>query len=332
MSQSIDYDGSAVETKVGVQFDGWFGADLTHHPLFLTETGTVSRPDLVVDSVVFIPGSPQAAMPVEIRAYVSNRGNRTTPGQVTVGFYCDDSLFFSCLTDTIEQNSADTVVVLYSSAPSWMHGTHLYTALANPGQEYVEKVSTDDNAGFKRLQVVKFPTGQVDVVVPGGVSNVPVVLFQLSTASWEKDTTGQTPADSARIVQYYYGLKDTLVQDSASSGWFSGAVSDTFWQFLFGDGRYRFAVQAKDGAENTSPVYPDSDHQYVVFDTTAAVGSMTINNDARFLNVNQCSVQVTACDSGTGIAAMRLGCRWPANLTADGFRFAAAVHFRPAGA
>uniref|UniRef100_A0A7C4GB04 Uncharacterized protein n=1 Tax=candidate division WOR-3 bacterium TaxID=2052148 RepID=A0A7C4GB04_UNCW3 len=109
------------------------------------------------------------------------------------------------------------------------------------------------------------PDLRVDSVkaVPGPPSLVAVVLFRLASSSWEKDSTGNTPADSARLIQFYYG-SDTVAQDSGFTPWFP-FKSDTSWRFLFGEGKYRFYAEFKDGLENSSPRNGDAEDSIVVF-------------------------------------------------------------------
>jgi hypothetical protein len=73
-------------------------------------------------------------------------------------------------------------------------------------------------------------------------------------------------ADSARLLQEYYGMGDTLLAVDTTA-WFR-FVADTTWRFQHGEGKYRFYVQYLDVPNKVSPPYPDLDNWFVVFDTT----------------------------------------------------------------
>jgi hypothetical protein len=120
--------------------------------VFVTETGTASRPDLVVDSVKYIPPPDTIA----VRAWVTNRGNRATPlqspGMVpyptwAVLYANGDSLTQRVYTGSIAVMqqvpfafSRDTV---QTPQPAL-----LLAVRVNPGQSYVE-LGTDDNSGYR---------------------------------------------------------------------------------------------------------------------------------------------------------------------------------------
>ena len=71
-----------------------------------------------------------------------------------------------------------------------------------------------------------YPTGGLDVVVPAsGKVNVPLVLCRLESHNWEEGGS----ADSARLLQEYYGLGDTVIASDCSPT--SKATST--WSFVF---------------------------------------------------------------------------------------------------
>jgi hypothetical protein len=149
-----------------------------------------------------------------------------------------------------------------------------------------------------------YPTGCLDLVVPAnGKVNVPLVLCRLESHNWEQGG----PADSARLLQEYYGWGDTLIAVD-STRWFP-FTSDTSWRFLSGQGKYRFYVQYLDAPDKLSPPYPDFEDTVIVFDTTAATGSIRINNGARFARSASCSLGIAVADPGAGLKSMRLGTR-----------------------
>lgn len=301
---------------------GYMTLELDSIPIIFVEQGEPVRPDLVVDSVKAMPGPPSLLQPANLYAFIKNTGNDSTktgtpvtgyPNTV-VRFYVNDSLLGQIdRSASIHVDEAVTIGPLVWNPTST--GWRLVKATVNGNQAYVE-LGMDDNSGFRRYFVPRYPTGVVDAVMPpGGKTDVPVVLFRLSSASWEKDSTGNTPADSARLVQYYYGM-DTVALDSAFTAWF-GFRSDTSWQFLFGEGKYRFEAEFKDGEENYSPRYPDSTDTVVVFDTTAAEGSIGINFGAGFASVPACTLACAVSDPVAGVHAMRIGNRCLSNVVAN---------------
>ena len=147
--------------------DGWYKLDISTRPRFITEPATqaISRPDLVVDSFKIEPETLYIGDSATFTVRIKNNG-RTTPDSVHVGFRRNDSLFMTCLTDSaIDSGQTQTVVLVTEAVPSWMHGTGLFRAEANPGQQYVEKTGTDDNSGYKRVLVTWRPTGVLDAVM-----------------------------------------------------------------------------------------------------------------------------------------------------------------------
>jgi hypothetical protein len=251
---------------------------------------------------------------MELRAYVKNIGNSTTPESARVRFYCNDSQFASCwIPSGIDSGETVQAVLVFYDVPKWMRGLSLFRAAANPEQAMVEKAGLDDNTGYKRVRVAWQPYGTVDVVMPpGGRTNVPVVVFRLSSASLEKDSTGNTPCDSARLIQEYFGTSDTTVQDADTTEWF-GFVPDTSWRFMFGQGRCRYYLQVKD-SWSESGLIADTVDSVVVFDTSAAVGSVLVNSGARFAPDTLCTLDISVADSVSGVYRMRFGNHRLANL------------------
>ncbi|MCX6844774.1 MAG: hypothetical protein NTX53_21130, partial [candidate division WOR-3 bacterium] len=121
-----------------------------------------------------------------------------------------------------------------------------------------------------------YPTGSLDVVVPaGGKVNTPLVLCQLESHNWEEGGS----ADSARLLQEYYGFGDSLISVDSTS-WFP-FVDDTTWRFLSGQGKYGLYAQYLDVPNEVSPPYTDFVDTLVVFDTTAATGSISTDEAGR---------------------------------------------------
>jgi photosystem II stability/assembly factor-like uncharacterized protein len=145
-----------------------------------------------------------------------------------------------------------------------------------------------------------YPTGSLDVVVPAdGKVNEPLVLVKLESHNWEEGGS----ADSARLLQEYYGLSDAVIYTD-STGWFP-FVEDTTWLFLHGQGKYRFYVQYLVVPNKLSPPYPDFEDSVVIFDTVGATGGVIINGGARFAPSSTCTLRLTAHDSASGVGWMR---------------------------
>ena len=161
--------------------------------------------------------------------------------------------------------------------------------------------------------VSSYPTGDISVVLDGQYSNVPLLLFELSSASWEKDITGQTPADSARLLQEYLGYSGDEVEGRDSTDWF-GFVVDTCWAVSFGQGKYRFKVQYKDAGGEASPEYVEFGREFVYVDTVPPEGTMSINSGDRFTNSTSCVVDVSMGDSVSPVYRMRHGNAHLSNL------------------
>jgi hypothetical protein len=296
--------------------DGWLDQWLGLRPVFITEPEgeSISRPDLVVDSIACSPQQLQITKPMNLYARVKNTGNDSTPDTTLVRFLWNDSVYTTAVIgSSIPAESSRSVLLIGGIVPAWMHGTGLLTARANPGQQYVEKDGLDDNAAYLLKYAAWPPTGVVDVVVPpGGMTNVPLVLFKLSSASMELDTTAQTPCDSERLLQVYFGISDTTAEDADTTAWFK-CVADTSWTFLHGQGRYRCYLQVKD-SWSESAWSADSVDSVVVFDTTAPSGTVTINSGARFTDTTGVLLYSGMTDSVSPLNAMRAGSLRLANI------------------
>ncbi|MFO7675447.1 MAG: hypothetical protein R6X12_03920, partial [bacterium] len=67
--------------------DGWLTQTLATRPVFITETGDTSRPDLVVDSVRVWPAEPQVSGPLVVSYSVRNHGTAGVPQQWSVNLH-----------------------------------------------------------------------------------------------------------------------------------------------------------------------------------------------------------------------------------------------------
>jgi hypothetical protein len=300
---------------------GWLTiGGVSGRPQFVTEPAneSISRPELAVDSFRAHPLPLRVGEQSAFEVYVKNNGDKDTPGQVQVNIYWNDSLLTTIVGDTIPAHEGRWASVVGGIIPAWVRGTGLLKAEANPGQQYVEQDGTDDNCGYIRTTSYRRPIGDIGVVT-GSHSNEPLPLLGLESRSYESDTLGSAPAESARLIQWVYG-NDTIVDGGDTTEWFcvNQAVSlDTTWAYLSGQSKYRFFIQVKD-SWSESELIPDTVHPYVVLDTTAPTGSIVINSGARFAASSTCTLRLSAQDSLSSVAGMRLLNVPPANLVSYG--------------
>jgi hypothetical protein len=258
--------------------------------------------------------------------YFHNAGNDTTPlsGPLSNDYtwvvlrHNGDSVAEISYHSPLAPDSSGSVTFNIDSVPSGWHGMALFDAIANCEQRYVEQYTMDDNDGYSRNRIVWPPIGEIDVV-RGSHSNAPLPLLGFETHSIEADTTGATPCDSARLVQWFYG-NDTVVHGGDTTAWFdaSAAVAlDTSWLYLSGQGKYRLFLQVKD-SWSMSDLISDTTHPFVVFDTTGPLGSIVINDGARFAPSSTCTLALAACDSASGVGWMRFMNRPPVDLVENG--------------
>jgi DNA-binding beta-propeller fold protein YncE len=301
---------------------GWLGIGASDRPQFVTEpTGMpISRPDLVVDSIM-VPVGAHVRSVMDIHAFVRNIGSDTTPDVVALDFLCDTTAFILHATSEWRIPPGGSYVFSFeiNPIPGWMHGWHLFSARVNPGQAYVERDGMDDNCGYVRRYISRVPDGELIGELYGHHSNEPLPLFRIETHDMEADTTGQTPCDSARLVQWFYG-NDTVVHGGDTTAWFCAnqAVSlDTSWLYLSGQGKYKLFLQVKD-SWSMSELIPDTTRPFVVFDTTGPTGSVVINGGSRFTPSSTCTLRLAAHDSASGVGWMRFMNRPRVNLVSNG--------------
>ena len=325
-STALDYDGSPPLGNKNASADGWARTQIGVRPVFFSEADPPSRPELVVDSLL-VPAHPQVGSVMDVHAIVHNEGNSATPGLVRLDLLCNDDSFASGMSQGVI-HVGDTCEYSFeiNPIPDWMHGWCLFSARVNPGQVYVEKSGTDDNVGYVRRYVSGSLTGTLDVVSPpGGLSNEPLALVKLSSVSMEHDTSGQTPADSARVIQKRFSLVGDTLLDSTATAWFP-FTSDTCVSFALGEGKYRLYAQYRDSAGTVSDTFGDTLHPIIVFDSTACAGSIEFNSGAHFTTSTGCSLTIAASDGLSGVHAMRIGRAEPVQLVQDcGFNSTASL-------
>ena len=304
----LDYNGTPPAGRKETEQSGWLNITQQQRPVFVVETDSASRPDLVVDSLL-VTAHPQVGSVMDVHSFVHNEGSESTPGHVRLDLLCNGDSFASAASDSI-LHVGDRCEYSFeiNNIPAWMHGWSLFSARVNPGQAYVEKTGMDDNTGYVRRYVSRYPTGELDAVLPpGGKTNEPLVLFKLGSRSWEADTLDSVPCDSTLLIQRYYGLRDSAVHNTDTLGWFAFRP-ETSWTFLHGPGRYRFYLVVKD-SWSASAAISDTSDSIVVFDTVPAVGSVNLNSGARFAKAAECTLGIAVADSCSGLRAMRLGTR-----------------------
>jgi len=305
----LNYNDQQYLHVMPAEVSGWLPTTLDERPVFISEGGTVKRPDLVVDSIM-VPVGAQVRSVMDVDAFVKNLGNDTTPDTVALDFLCDTTVFAHGTSSwPMAPGDSCDISLEINPIPEWMGGRHLFWARVNPGQTYVEKVSMDDNSGYVRRWIRCPPDGRVDIITPPVCkAGAPILPLRLTSVSWESDSTGQTPADSARVLFAWFGQRDTVVHAADTTAWFP-FCTDTVLRFPRGCGVYRVYAQFRDSGANDSPFYPDSTDSIIVFDSVPATGSIVINAGARFAPSATCTLQVAVTDSGSGLRAVRLGTR-----------------------
>jgi photosystem II stability/assembly factor-like uncharacterized protein/sugar lactone lactonase YvrE len=159
----------------------------------------------------------------------------------------------------------------------------------------------------------RYPTGSLDLVTAANDKvDEPLVLCRLESNNWEEGGS----ADSARLLQEYYGLGDTVI-NTDSTPWFH-FVEDTSWRFLHARGVYCFYAQYMDVPNKVSPPYLDFRDSLIMFDTTGPTGTVLINNGTRFAISSTCSLRLAAHDSASGVASMRFTNGPKVNLVQNG--------------
>jgi hypothetical protein len=155
-SVALAYDGSPPADQKAAENSGWLHLRLDQRPVFVTETGVASRPELVADSFWTTPTVLQRGLPVTFHTRVKNRDlqDSTPQGCSTwVRFWWNDSVITSACTTKVLGPGETMTLSKYDTVPSWMFGPGLLKADANPGMLYVEKEGTDDNQVYLRLNV-----------------------------------------------------------------------------------------------------------------------------------------------------------------------------------
>jgi hypothetical protein len=323
-AESLAYDPNSDAVTRPASLDGWFPAALTDRPVFMTETGDTSRPDLRTDSIRLDPPHPRVGMPETVHAWVKNHGTRSTPWNrnepgpfptEAVLFWNGESIARQIHYEMIDTGETVQFDITLACVSDSLHGLSLFSVQANPGQrDYVELAGTDDNAGYKRVYIPLYPTGVVDAIVPpGGKTNVALLPMRFTSHSWESDSTGQQSADSMRIIFSWFGQRDSVVHAADTTAWFP-FCQDTVLRFPRGSGKYRAYVQYRDSGADDSPLICDPQDSIIVFDTTAAIGSVVINHGGRFAPCPICTLRLSAHDSASGVGWMHFSNGQPRNL------------------
>jgi len=148
-AEPLAYTDSTTEFSVVPARDGWLTADLNQRPVFIREVTDAPRPDLRVDSVRYavLPGT------VEVRAWVTNHGQRATPSRSGRRSAYPTDAVLKLNGDSIARQVRTTaiardlqVLFTFTFSPALLPDTALLSVSVNPGQNYVE-LGTDDNSG-----------------------------------------------------------------------------------------------------------------------------------------------------------------------------------------
>jgi hypothetical protein len=154
LARSADAD--RLVRRLAVDSDGWLGLELDTIPVYVLETGAISRPDLKVDSVWTSQIDAGSEAQVTIFARVRNFGSR----QFSANQGRNGS-FLSFRADSIQIDPAsepqqippDGIAIIQSKPITLTHGKSLLVAAeANPSRAVIE-LSWDNNVEYSPLVV-----------------------------------------------------------------------------------------------------------------------------------------------------------------------------------
>ncbi len=293
--------------------DGWYDVSLGTRPLFIfePETTAVSRPDIVADSIRIRPSQPTVGRACTVYVWVHDHGTRALanpPGGIE--FLCNgEPLGWRAWADGTDQGGGS---IMFMHVCQWLDPMHagraLFSAVANPNQDFVE-LGMDDNTAYRRTFVFNMPEGQLDVFTgPWARTGVPLLMMRV-VPSW--------PAESARAYVEYYGSGSTLLAVD-STDWFrydpSQACLDTFFPIACGEGKLRCLSAFKDTLGNSCAPF-SSMQDTIVFDSVPPECGVVVNSGERFVTQPQVLVETTPLDSTDVPFEMRFGNGPLASLT-----------------
>ncbi len=146
---------------------GWVVLPLGATVSYVEEPDTqFLRPDLRVDSVRVVASPPPEVWRPVVKVWVTNVGNRATPGVVypktasadvpptrVVVFWNGDSVAAGKTFQSIAPGETWLIEVEMEEVPAAMEGWGLLSVRVNPGQAFVELKGLDDNTGYHYLFV-----------------------------------------------------------------------------------------------------------------------------------------------------------------------------------
>jgi len=313
-----DTNGSPIGWVEPADTSGWLVTEFDTFPVIIREGQDLSRPELEVDSF-WVKYPPVSYCADSFFVRIKNRdAERSTPEDCTTWVRLTwngnvlDSMFRA---DTIGHGQSCTLS-LHRNVPGWMRDSGLLAANVNPEMRYVEKEGTDDNTAYLRLFVPYELIGTIDgITPPGGKTDPPLLPMRLTSISWE-DSTGQTPADSARVLFAWYGQRDSVVHATDTTAWFA-FCADTVLEFPHGCGKYTLQTQFRDSGAVESQFFGDSTDSIIVFDSVPPAGSIAVEG-GRFASNSTRTLHLSASDSAAGVAMMRFMNRGRVNLVRNG--------------
>jgi len=263
----ISYDGNETPRSILIQANGKVIVRIDSVPAYIRETGTISRPDVVVDDLWIYPDTARAGDNVWFYARIKNIGNATLSGSLpdTVTFQVDGVTLKRYGTNK-QLIPGDTVTLGYSipfgQTYDWQatYGDHLIRAWADSADRYVE-LREDNNQAY----ILKHMKPKSKVVIPGTKYGNGRKFSKVCPVNDTLEANGGTSpyADSMRIKSAF---------DGAWRPWRKYNPPATWWDTLStGDGMKWVYAQFKMANGETSATVVDS----IILDKTVPVAQIT---------------------------------------------------------
>lgn len=138
--------------RVVAGVDGYVEVNLGVRPVFLAERSTISRPDLVVDSVRLLPDIARKGGEQTIKLWVRNIGNRGFDGKsgCRIGFYLNGVLLGDSLKTlsglSLKPQQSTALTFKIPSIPAHLEAEDLFSVVVNATGDFVELSMANNRA------------------------------------------------------------------------------------------------------------------------------------------------------------------------------------------